>query len=218
MGIRIVLADDHGMMREGLKSLIAKQMGMEVVGEAEDGYAVVQLVNDLKPDVVIMDIGMPNLNGIEATRQIVNENEGVKVLALSQYSDPRMVSEMFRAGARGFVLKDSAFDELTRAVSAVYTDRTYVSSDVAGDLINRHIRHASSGEKISAFSQLTDREREVLQLIAEGKATKDIAAKLCRSVKTIETHRRNTMHKLNLHSLPELTKYAVRQGLTGLDR
>ena len=218
MGIRIVLADDHGMMREGLKSLIAKQMGMEVVGEADDGHAVVRLVHDLKPDVVVMDIGMPNLNGIEATRQVVNENEGIKVLALSQYSDPRMVSEMFRAGAKGFVLKDSAFDELTRAVNAVYTDRTYVSPDVAGDLINRHIRRASSGEQISAFSQLTDREREVLQLIAEGKATKDIAAKLYRSVKTIETHRRNIMHKLNLHSLPELTKYAVRQGLTGLDR
>jgi len=218
MGIRIVLADDHGMMREGLKSLIAKQMGMEVVGEAEDGYGIVRLVHDLKPDVVVMDIGMPNLNGIEATRQIVNENESIKVLALSQYSDPRMVSEMFRAGAKGFVLKDSAFDELSRAVNAVYTDRTYVSPDVAGDLINRHIRHAASGEKTSAFSQLTDREREVLQLIAEGKTTKDIATKLYRSVKTIETHRRNIMHKLDLHSLPELTKYAVRQGLTGLDR
>ena len=218
MGIRIVLADDHGMMREGLKSLIARQIGMEGVGEADDGYAVVRLVHDLKPDVVVMDIGMPNLNGIEATRQIVNENEGIKVLALSQYSDPRMVSEMFRAGAKGFVLKDSAFDELTRAVNAVYTDRTYVSPDVAGDLINRHIRHAHAGEKDSVFSQLTDREREVLQLITEGKATKDIATKLYRSVKTIETHRRNIMHKLNLHSLPELTKYAVRQGLTGLDK
>lgn len=217
MGIRIVLADDHGMMREGLKSLISKQIGMEVVGEAEDGYAVVRLVHDLKPDVVVMDIGMPDLNGIEATRQIVTENEGIKVLALSQYSDPRMVSEMFRAGAKGFVLKDSAFDELTRAVNAVYTERTYVSPDVAGDLINRHVRHGASGEQVSAFSQLTDREREVLQLIAEGKTTRGIATKLYRSVKTIETHRRNIMHKLNLHSLPELTKYAVRQGLTGLD-
>ena len=218
MGIRIVLADDHGMMREGLKSLISKQMGMDVVGEAEDGHMAVKMVHDLKPDVVVMDIGMPNLNGIEATRQIVDENDSVKVLALSQYSDPRMVSEMFRAGAKGFVLKDSAFDELTRAVNAVYTDRTYVSPDVAGDLINRHIRHGVSNEETSAFSLLTDREREVLQLIAEGQTTKDIAAKLFRSAKTIETHRRNIMQKLDLHSLPELTKYAVRQGLTGLDR
>ena len=218
MGIRIVLADDHGMMREGLKSLISKQMGMEVVGEAEDGYGVVRLVNDLKPDLVVMDIGMPNLNGIEATRQIVSETEDIKVLALSQYSDPRMVSEMFCAGAKGFVLKDSAFDELICAINAVYTDRTYVSPDVAGDLINRHIRHAESGEQTSAFRQLTDREREILQLISEGKTTKDIATKLCRSAKTIETHRRNIMQKLDLHSLPELTKYAVRQGLTELDK
>ena len=218
MGIRIVLADDHGMMREGLKSLIAKQIGMEVVGEAEDGHAAVKMVHDLRPDVVVMDIGMPSLNGIEATRQIVDENGDVKVLALSQYSDPRMVSEMFRAGAKGFVLKDSAFDELTRAVNAVYTDRTYVSPDVAGDLINRHIRHGVSNEETSAFSLLTDREREVLQLIAEGQTTRDIAKKLFRSAKTIESHRRNIMQKLGLHSLPELTKYAVRQGLTGLDR
>jgi len=217
MGIRIVLADDHGMMREGLKSLISTAAGMTVVGESEDGYAVVRMVNDLKPDVVVMDIGMPNLNGIEATRQIVNENKDVKVLALSQFSDPRMVSEMFRAGAKGFVLKDSAFDELTRAVNAVYTDRTYVSPDVAGGLIDRHIRHASSSEQVSAFTQLTGREREVLQLIAEGNTTKDIAKTLFRSVKTIETHRRNIMQKLGLHSLPELTKYAVRQGLTSLD-
>ena len=217
MAIRIVLADDHGVLREGLKSLISKQMGMEVIGEADDGLRVVRLVHDLKPDVVVMDIGMPNLNGIEATRQIVTEDEGIKVLALSQYSDPRMVSEMFRAGAKGFVLKDSAFDELTRAVKAVYTGRTYVSPDVAGDLINRHVRRSTSSEQISAFSQLTAREREVLQLMAEGNTPKDIATKLYRSVKTVETHRRNIMYKLNLHSLPELTKYAVRQGLTSLD-
>ena len=218
MGIRIVLADNHRVLRDGLKSLIAKQMGMEVVGEADDGFAVVRLVHDLKPDVVVMDIGMPNLNGIEATRQIVTEDEGIKVLALSQYSDPRMVSEIFRAGAKGYVLKDCAFDELTRAVNAVYTGRTYVSSDVAGDLINRHVRRSDSPEQTSAFSQLRDREREVLQLMAEGNTTKGTATKLYRSAKTVETHRRNIMRKLNLHSLAELTKYAVRQGLTSLDR
>jgi two-component system response regulator NreC len=212
MGIQIVLADDHRILREGLKSLIAQEMGMAVVGEAEDGFEVVRLVRKLKPDVIVMDIGMPNLNGIEATRQIVSECKGARVLALSQYS------EMFRAGAKGFVLKDSAFDELTRAVKAVATDRTYISPAVAGDLIDRHLRGPALDEQVSAFALLTDREREVLQLIAEGTTTKEIAAKLYRSVKTIETHRRNIMAKLNLHSLPELTKYAVRQGVTSLDK
>jgi two-component system response regulator NreC len=218
MGIQIVLADDHRILREGLKSLIAQEMGMAVVGEAEDGFEVVRLVRKLKPDVIVMDIGMPNLNGIEATRQIVSECKGARVLALSQYSDPGLVSEMFRAGAKGFVLKDSAFDELTRAVKAVATDRTYISPAVAGDLIDRHLRGPALDEQVSAFALLTDREREVLQLIAEGTTTKEIAAKLYRSVKTIETHRRNIMAKLNLHSLPELTKYAVRQGVTSLDK
>ena len=217
MGIRIVLADGHEMMREGLRSLISKERGMEVVGEAGDGFTVVRLVHDLKPDVVVMGIEMPNLNGIEATRQILTEDEGIKVLVLSQYSDPCMVSEMFRAGAKGYLLKDCAFDELIRAIKAVYIGRTYVSPDVAGDLINQHVRCSNSPEQVSAFSQLTDREREVLQLIAEGNTTKGIATKLYRSVKTVETHRRNIMHKLGLNSLPELTKYAVRQGLTSLD-
>ena len=218
MAIRILLADDHGMMREGLKALLSKQMGMDVVGEASDGHTAVQMVRDLRPDVVVMDIGMPDLNGIEATRQILAENADVRVLALSQYSDPRMVTEMFRAGARGYLLKDSAFDELVRAVNAVYTDRTYVSPDVAGDLIQRHVRQLGTSDEESAFSLLSDREREVLQLLAEGKTSKEIAEKLGRSVKTVETHRQHIMQKLDLHSLPELTKYAVRQGLTDLGR
>ena len=218
MSIRILLADDHGMMREGLKLLITKQMGMDVIGECNNGHAAVQKARELKPDVVVMDIGMPDLNGIEATRQIAQENEDIKVLALSQYSDPRMVSEMFRAGAKGFVLKDSAVEELIRAIHTVCTCRTYVSPDIAGDFVRRHVRKIGSNEEGSAFALLSDREREVLQLLAEGKSTKEIAAKLFRSGKTIETHRHNIMHKLNLHSLPELTKYAVRQGLTGLEK
>jgi two-component system, NarL family, response regulator NreC len=218
MGIRILLADDHGMMREGLKSLIAKQIGMEVIGEASDGHTAVRMTHDLDPDVVVMDIGMPDLNGIEATRQITSESRDVKVLGLSQYSDPRMVTEMFRAGAKGFLLKDSAFDELVRAVNAVYSERTYVSPDIAGDLIRKHVRQIAHQDEETAFSLLSDREREVLQLLAEGKTTKEIAVKLYRSAKTVETHRRNIMQKLDIHTLPELTKYAVRQGLTGLDK
>ena len=218
MGIRIVLADDHAMMREGLKALLAKQIGMDVVGEAADGATAVQLTLELEPDVVVMDIGMPDLNGIEATRKIVAANDDIKVLVLSQYSDPRMVTEMFRAGAKGFLLKDSAFDELVRAVNTVYTERTYVSPEVAGNLVKGHVQHPMPEDGRSAFTLLSDREREVLQLMAEGNSTKEIAAKLVRSVKTIETHRLNIMQRLNLHSLPELTKYAVRQGLTALDK
>jgi DNA-binding NarL/FixJ family response regulator len=155
---------------------------------------------------------------VEATRQIVSDVEGVKVLALSMYSDPRFVTEMFRAGASGFVLKDSAFDELIRAINTVSKDCTYVSPAIAGDLIDRHVRPEKDEDNTTAYSILSDREREVLQMLAEGQTTKEIAAKLYRSVKTVETHRRNIMQKLDIHSLPELTKYAVRQGITALDR
>jgi DNA-binding NarL/FixJ family response regulator len=173
---------------------------------------------ELDPDVVVTDIGMPDLNGIEATRQITTMNKDVRVLALFQYSDPRMVTQMFRAGAKGFLLKDSAFAELVRAVNTVCSERTYINPEVAGHLVTEHVQRLTPRDEDSAFSLLSAREREVLQLLAEGNSAKEIAAKLVRSVKTIETHRLNIMQRLNLHSLPELTKYAVRQGLTGLDK
>jgi DNA-binding NarL/FixJ family response regulator len=215
---RILLADDHAIMREGLKSLLVKQFGMSVVGECSDGNTAVRMARELEPDVVVMDISMPDLDGIEATRRITAVNKDVRVLALSQHSDMRMVTEMFRAGASGFLLKDAAFGELVRAVTTICEERTYISPDVAGGLVEKHVQRQAQRDDESALPLLSDREREVLQLLAEGNSTKEVAAKLMRSVKTIETHRHNIMQRLNLHSLPELTKYAVREGLTALDK
>jgi len=186
-----------------------------VVGEAEDGRETVQLVQKLAPAVVIMDIGMPDLNGIEATRQIIAEHPHIKVVALSMHSDRRFVSEMLKAGASAYLLKDCAFEELVSAILTVMKNKIYLSPGIAGVVIENFIRNAPKSES-SVFSLLSDREREVLQLMAEGKATKAIASHLHVSIKTVETHRINIMTKLDLHSVAELTKYAIREGLTSL--
>ncbi len=218
MSIRILLADDHTLMRKGLRELISKKIGMDVVGEAGSGLEAVRLALELAPDVVVMDISMPDLNGIEATRQITRQNPRIRVLALSMYSDARYVTEMLRAGAAGYLLKDAAADELIRAIVAVARLQTYLSPDIAGAVVEKHVLLATLKGKTSAFSVLSEKERQVLQLLAEGNSTKEVAAILRRSIKTVETHRHNIMAKLKLHSLPELTKYAVREGLTGLER
>lgn len=218
MSIRILLADDHTLMRKGLRELISKKIGLDIVGEAGSGTETVRLALELAPDVVVMDISMPDLNGIEATRQINGRNPRIRVLALSMYSDARYVTEMLRAGAAGYMLKDAAAEELIRAIVSVARLQTYLSPAVAGMVVDKHVRHATVEDGGSAFSILTARERQVLQLLAEGSSTKETAATLRRSVKTVETHRHNIMTKLKLHSLPELTKYAVREGLTGLER
>lgn len=213
--MRIVLADDHKILRDGLRSLLEKQPGMEVVAEVEDGRTIVQLARELSPDVVIMDIAMPDLNGIEATRKIVCENAAVKVIALSMHSDRRFVEEMFKAGASGYLLKDCAFEELAGAISAVCTNRFYLSPDLAGKMIKEYTNKLESDDS-SVFTALTAREREVLQLLAEGKTTGQIAAFLNLSEKTVETHRRHIMKKLGLYSIAGLTKYAIREGLTSI--
>lgn len=215
MDIRVILADDHKIVRDGLRTLLEKQPEINVVAEAEDGRATVQLAKKLSPEVVIMDVAMPDLNGIEATRQIIAEQPNVKVIALSMHSDRRFVSEMLRAGASAYLMKDCAFEELATAIRTVVENKVYLSPGIAGIVIENFIRQTSKSES-SVFSILSDREREVLQLMSEGKTTKDIASHLNVSIKTIETHRTNIMTKLDIHSIAELTKYAIREGLTSL--
>ncbi len=216
MSIKVFLADDHQIVREGLRTLLEKQPNMEVVGEAKTGRKTVQLVQELLPNIVIMDIGMPDLNGIEATRQIAAKTKSVKVIALSMHSDRRFVVEMLNAGASGYLLKDCAFEELINAVRAVVANRIYLSPKIVDTVIKDYTRLFPKTE-ISVFSILTPREREVLQLLSEGKTTKGIAFHLNMSVKTVETHRQQIMDKLDIHSIAELTKYAIREGLTSLE-
>ena len=216
MNVTVVLVDDHTIVRDGLRALLDKDDAMEVVGEAADGRSAVRLARDLSPDIVIMDVAMSDLNGIEATRQIVAEMPRVKVLALSMYSDRVFVSEMLKAGASGYLLKDCAFDELTHAIGTVMAHRIYLSPGISDVVVADYLERLSKdGDSVS--SVLSSREREVLQLLAEGKTTKDIAGKLHVSSKTIDTHRQQIMAKLGVHSIAELTKYAISQGLSALD-
>lgn len=215
MTIKVLLADDHKIVRDGLRTLLEKHADIAVLGEAEDGREALQLAGKLSPDVVVMDIAMPELNGIEATRQILSEHPGIKIVALSMHSDKRFVSEMLKAGASAYLLKDCAFEELIAAIRTIMKGKIYLSPGIAGVVLADYIRSDRKSEP-SVFSQLSDREREVLQLMAEGKTTKEVAAHLNVSIKTVETHRTNIMTKLDIHSIAELTKYAVREGLTSL--
>ncbi|MFZ3138767.1 MAG: response regulator transcription factor [Thermodesulfovibrionales bacterium] len=215
MNIKILLADDHKIMREGLRALIEKHSDMSVIGEADDGRTTVRLAHELLPDIVIMDISMPDMNGIEAARQIISQDSRIKVIALSVHSNKHFVSEMLNAGASGYLLKDCAFHELVNAVRAVFSNRSYLSPEIT-DIMIKDYKNMLSKETLSVFSLLTQREREVLQLIAEGKTTKEIAHLLNVSVKTVETYRQQIMNKLDTHSIAELTKYAIKEGLTSL--
>ena len=215
MSITILLADDHQLMRQGLRELIGKQLGMTIVGETADGDQTVRTARKLMPNVIVMDVGMAGLNGIEATRQILAECPSIRILALTMHSDIRMMTEMLRAGAMGYLLKDAAVDELILAITTVAQGRTYLSPGVAGRLVQKHVRE--HGDADSAFSILSGRERAVLQMFSEGRKTQEIAKQMFISAKTVESHRRNIMQKLNLHSMADLTKYALREGLTTLE-
>lgn len=217
MSVRIVIADDHAMMREGLKAIIGKEPGMEIVGEAENGKRAIELVKKIGAHLIVMDVAMPDLNGIEATRQLLKATPTVKVVALSGHTNRGFVREMLKAGASAYVLKSRAGDELLRAIREVMKGKKYLSPDIARGVVDEYVEISSSLNKNPAFVTLTDREREALQLLAEGKSTKEIADAMGVSVKTIETHRRNIMEKLNLHSVAELTKYAIREGITSVD-
>ena len=212
---RVILADDHTIMREGLRGLLAQVPRVEVVAEAEDGRAAVKLARKLAPDVIIMDIGMPDLNGIEATRQIMAKSPDVKVLGLSIHCDRRFVAQMLAAGAAGYLPKDCAFEELASAISTVAANRKYLSPSVVDTVVEHYVQQMEATGS-TAYTVLSPREREVLQLMAEGQTTKQIALSLHVSPKTVETHRRQAMEKLGLYSVAELTRYAVREGLVSL--
>jgi DNA-binding NarL/FixJ family response regulator len=216
VSIQVLLADDHRIVREGLRSMLENREDIEVVGETENGEETVRLAQQLRPSVVVLDISMPDLNGVEATRRILGNSPGAKVIILSMHSDRRFVIESLRAGAVGYVPKDSAFGELERAIHTVVAGRTYLSPEVAGLVVEYSVRPAGD-DPSSVFSVLTVREREVLQQLAEGKTTKEAAAALHVSDKTIETHRRNIMNKLDIHSIAGLTRYAIREGITLLN-
>jgi len=216
MSTTIILVDDHRITRQGLRMLLDKENDMEVVAEAEQGRQAVRLTSELVPDIVIMDVSMPDLNGVEATRRILTENPDVKVIALSMHSDALFVTEMLRSGASGYLLKDCAFEELACAIRAVIQGKSYLSPSISGVVIEDYV-HRLSKAPVSNSDVLTAREREVLQLLAEGKSTKQMALELHISIKTVETHRRQIMDKLDIHTVAELTKYAIRKGFTTLE-
>lgn len=213
MSVRIIIADDHKIMRDGLRNMLDKETGMEVVAEAKNGREALRLAEQLRPDILIMDISMDDLNGIDATRALVAKGLGTKVIALSMHADKRFVAGMFEAGAMAYLLKDCSYDELLQAVRQVLAGRTYLCSMISGVVIRDYIQRMRRNET----SVLSPREKEILQLMAEGSTTKRIADQLKVSVKTVETHRQHIMEKLNIFSIAELTKYAIKEGITSLD-
>ena len=214
--IRVLLAEDHAIVREGLRSLLEKQPEIEIVCEAEDGRAAVERARELLPDVVIMDITMPKLNGVEATRQITQEFPQIRIIALSVHSNRRFVADMLEAGAVGYVLKECLFDEFVQAIHAVSTGKTYLSSRITGVVVEDYIKRLVKVVD-SPLSSLTSREREVLQLVAEGKSTKEIALELHVSTKTIDAGRRKIMVKLNANTIVDLIKIAIVENLVSFD-
>ncbi|MDH3582708.1 MAG: response regulator transcription factor [Phycisphaerae bacterium] len=214
--VRILLADDHPVVREGLRTMIENRDGYKVVGEAADGQAAVEMAAELLPDVVVMDVGMPLLNGVDATRLIVRQNPEIKVIALSMHSDKRFVLNILKAGAVGYVVKMAAGAELMQAIDGACADRSYLSSEVAGVVVDGLI-DGTPPHPARKESVLSAREREVVQLLGDGKTSKEIALDLDLSELTVATHRRNIMRKLGIHSIAELTKYAIREGLTELN-
>ena len=215
MNVKIILADDHQIIRDGLKSLIENKKTFELIGEADNGRTTVQLAQKMHPDLVIMDISMPGLNGMEAAIQIQESDPDIKIIALSVHAERQFVAGMLRAGASAYLLKDCAFRELEEAITLVMQNQVYLSPKISGLIINDY-KDQLIKENRSVFDVLTKREREVLQLLAEGKTIKQIAGDLFISVKTVETHKQNLMNKLSVYNLPDLVKYAISQGIVSL--
>jgi len=215
--ISVILVDDHIIMRDGLRGLLKAESDIEVVGEADNGRQAVKISLEKNPEIVIMDIAMSDMNGIEATRQIKAENPKIKIITLSMHSERQMVIGSLKAGASGYLLKDSTSTELVEAIRTVYRGRKYISQKIS-DIVLEEISEVKKDSDGREVDKLTSRENEILQLIAEGNSTKKIAKVLFISPKTVESHRANIMEKLDIHNLPELTKYAIRAGLTSLDK
>jgi DNA-binding NarL/FixJ family response regulator len=214
MSIRVLLADDHRIVREGLGALLRQQEGIELVGEAADGLSAVKQARALRPDVVVTDISMPGLNGVEAIRRIHKETPQTKVLCLSVHDETTLVLSVIDAGAAGYVLKDASFEELAGAITQVMAGRVYLSPPLVGIFVHKYRRREAQAP---AESPLTAREREVVQLFSEGYSSSEIAERLHVSAKTVATHREHILAKLHIHGIAELTRYAIREGLTSLE-
>ncbi|MCL7754432.1 response regulator transcription factor [Polaribacter sp. Z022] len=210
--INIVLVDDHKLLRDGLKNIIEQKAHMHIIGEASNGREAIKVCTKLNPDVMIIDVAMPGLNGIEAAEQIHKINPKIKIIGLSMHSSKQFIQGMFKAGAYGYLLKDGDSDELITAITTVVENKKYLSKDLNQEFLNL----LKKGETIET-AKLSPREKEVLQLIAEGNSSKEIGNILFLSSKTVDVHRNNIMNKINLHTIPELTKYAIKKGLTSLD-
>ncbi|HZT37175.1 MAG TPA: response regulator transcription factor [Bryobacteraceae bacterium] len=213
MSIRVLVADDHTMIRSGLRMLLEREPGFEVVAEASDGRQAIELAESLKPDVAVLDIGMPNLNGIEATRHIVQKLPRTRVVVLSMHADESYVLRALKSGARGYLLKDSAESDILNSIRAVNEGKAYFSPEISKMLAEDYMRQMQQRGVEDSYELLTAREREILQMLAEGRSNKEISSALNLSLYTVETHRSNILQKLNLHSLPELILYAVRKGI-----
>ena len=214
---RIVIADDHEVVRKGLRAILEAHPGWEVCGEAADGRSAVEKAEELRPDVIVVDIGMPHLNGLEATRQILKNQPDTKVLILSVYESEQLVEEVLDAGARGYVLKSDASRDLVRAIEELQRNHTFFTSRVGQLVLETYLGRRAHGKMKGGSSPLTPREREVVQLLAEGKSSKEVAVALNLSVKTAETHRANIMRKLDVHSISELVLYAVKNNIVQIE-
>lgn len=217
MNIKVLLADDHTIVRKGLRVLLDDDDAMEVIAEAEDGHQAVDMARELRPDIVVMDISMPGLNGIEATQRITTDLPATRVVVLTMHGNKEYIQRLFQAGASGYLVKKNAPQELVQAIKVAHGGDKYLSPSLSATVVDSYITRTDSESPVDAFSELTPREREILQLIAEGKSTREAAELLVISVKTVETHRSNLMQKLELDSTVDLIKYAIRNGLISLD-
>lgn len=217
MTTKILLADDHGIIREGLRLLLDQQKDMEVIGEASNGMEAVELVKKLKPDVIVMDVSMPQLNGINAAKEIIDENPKIRILALSAHANKTFITDMLRAGVSGYILKDGMADELINAVRTIRDNQQYLSPKAATIVISEYISKNNAEHGTSLLSKLTDKERKLIQLLSENMSNKQAARLLHVSVKTIDARRRTIMEKLAITGIADLTKFAIREGITTVD-